>query len=92
MASRVYTYLFVFLLSGFSHAGDYFNSNAQGVAIGGYDPVAYFVRKTAVRGTDAHQTECQGVTWYFSRKNTKTCSDRIPTDLPRSSADGARWQ
>ena len=80
MASRLYVYLFVFLLSGSSHAGDYFNSNAQGVAIEGYGPVAYFVRKMAVRGTDAHQTEWQGVTWYFSSKKHK--------DMFRSDPDG----
>ena len=71
MASRLCIYLFLFLLSGPSHAGDYFNSNAQGVAIGGHDPVAYFVLKMAVQGTDAHQTDWQGVTWYFSNEKHK---------------------
>ena len=65
--------LFLYLLSfsGIGYAGNYFNSNAQGVAIGGYDPVAYFVLKMAVQGTDAHQTDWQGVTWYFSNEKHK---------------------
>tara|TARA_Y100001934_G_scaffold277466_1_gene376350 strand:+ start:1409 stop:1687 length:279 start_codon:yes stop_codon:yes gene_type:complete len=92
MASRLYIYLFVFLFSGSSHAGDYFNSNAKGAAMGGYDPVAYFVLKMAIRGTDAHQTDWQGVRWYFSNENTKICFYRILKDLRQSLADGARWR
>lgn len=63
--------LYLLSFSGLGYAGNYFNSNAQGVAIGGYDPVAYFVLKMAVRGTDAHQADWQGVTWYFSNEKHK---------------------
>ena len=67
----IYRFFCLFILSGISHAGNYFNTNEQGIAINGYDPVAYFDLKMPVRGTKAHQTNWQGVTWYFSNEKHK---------------------
>jgi YHS domain-containing protein len=43
----------------------------DGVAIQGYDPVAYFIQRTAVKGRkDLSQTK-DGVTYYFSTASNK---------------------
>ncbi len=39
---------------------------ADGVAIRGYDPVAYFQQGKPVRGAAAHSHDWNGVTWRFS--------------------------
>lgn len=40
--------------------------NTAGIAIHGYDPVAYFKVGNVVDGTDAHALRWMGVTWRFS--------------------------
>lgn len=37
-----------------------------GVALGGYDPVAYFRKQTAERGSSAYRHRYNGTTWYFA--------------------------
>jgi YHS domain-containing protein len=37
-----------------------------GVAIEGYDPVAYFMESRAVKGSDAFAYDWLGATWYFA--------------------------
>ena len=37
-----------------------------GVAIEGYDPVAYFTESRAVKGSDAFAYDWLGATWYFA--------------------------
>lgn len=39
---------------------------ADGVAIDGYDPVAYFDEGTPTKGSAEFSTEHDGVSWYFS--------------------------
>lgn len=39
--------------------------NERSVAIGGYDPVAYFTERSAVRGSPLLVWEWQGAVWYF---------------------------
>lgn len=41
-------------------------SNEEGVAIDGYDPVAYFSQNKAVKGTSVHSCEYQNRVWHFS--------------------------
>ncbi|WP_152558877.1 YHS domain-containing (seleno)protein [Endozoicomonas numazuensis] len=40
----------------------------KGVALEGYDAVAYFNESRAVPGVSGMAAEYQGVTWYFSRQ------------------------
>ena len=40
--------------------------DAQGVAIGGYDPVAYFREGLAVVGSAAHEHRWNGAVWRFA--------------------------
>ena len=37
-----------------------------GVALGGYDAVAYFTQGRAVKGSKAHMLKWRGVMWYFA--------------------------
>lgn len=41
-------------------------TDARGVALGGYDPVAYFLHHEACRGSREHALELNGVTYYFT--------------------------
>lgn len=47
-----------------SWAGEYFERN--GLAIEGYDPVAYFTEKKAVKGSPALSYEYEGSIFYFA--------------------------
>ena len=38
----------------------------KGVAVGGYDPVAYFTEKTPQKGVSALTAEYAGATWHFA--------------------------
>ncbi|MBS9718946.1 YHS domain-containing (seleno)protein [Pseudohalocynthiibacter aestuariivivens] len=41
----------------------------DGVAINGYDPVAYFSQSAPVLGDETHALIWRGATWYFSSAN-----------------------
>lgn len=43
----------------------------KGVAIQGYDPVAYFVQGKAIKGSTAFAVNAEGVTYYLSSKANK---------------------
>lgn len=43
----------------------------KGVAIQGYDPVAYFVQGKAIKGNTAFAVNAEGVTYYLSSKANK---------------------
>jgi YHS domain-containing protein len=42
------------------------STDAQGLAIGGYDPVAYFSQGRPMKGKAVHQTNWNGATWRFA--------------------------
>jgi YHS domain-containing protein len=42
------------------------NRDPSGVALKGYDPVAYFMEGKPVKGKKEHQHEWMGAKWYFS--------------------------
>lgn len=50
----------------------------DGVAIRGYDPVAYFTESAPVEGSTAHESTWQGVTWRFASAENKTQFDSDP--------------
>lgn len=43
-----------------------FATNADGVAIDGYDPIAYFADGAAQRGSARHVHHWSGATWHFT--------------------------
>ena len=51
----------------------------KGLAIQGYDPVAYFTEKKAVEGKKEITSKHNGATYYFSSAKNKTLFDKEPT-------------
>ena len=43
----------------------------NGLAIQGYDPVAYFTQKKAIQGSSKNQAAIEGVSYYFSSSANK---------------------
>lgn len=63
LMKRIFT-LALFLLATSGYAQEpYFNKD--GVAIEGYDPVAFFTENAAIQGSGKFVHEWQGVTWQF---------------------------
>ncbi len=50
------------------------------VAIQGYDPVAYFTQKKAVKGIAAIASNYEGVIYYFSSQSNKDAFVKKPTN------------
>lgn len=50
----------------------------RGVAVGGYDPVAYFKSGAPKRGSKSHATEWQGVTWRFASAENLAAFTKSP--------------
>ena len=50
----------------------------KGVAIGGYDPVAYFTTNKPVKGSETITTTMGNVTYYFSSAENKRLFDANP--------------
>lgn len=54
-----------------------------GVAISGYDPVAYFTEDAAIQGSPAYAVDWNGTVWYFaSAANRDVFSDSPETYAP----------
>ena len=68
MKKLINHWILMVLLAGFfatpAFAGEYFEKD--GVAIHGYDPIAYFAEMKPVKGLPEFQAEYQGSTFYFS--------------------------
>lgn len=56
----------VCVLPGGAEAEQLFDQNRDGIAIQGYDPVAYFTDSEAVKGSDAFSHQWLGATWHFA--------------------------
>jgi hypothetical protein len=67
-----------FNLSGFASAGE-INTGSRGiVAINGYDPVAYFTERRAVKGELTISHNWLGAIWRFSNEKHKTLFSQNP--------------
>lgn len=60
---RAFTFGFLFLALPLFAIDPVFETD--GVAIAGYDPVAYFTDAKAVEGTKRHSFDWYGATWHF---------------------------
>ena len=56
----------LFAAPGRAEAEQLFDQDRAGIAIQGYDPVAYFTQGKAVKGSDAFSHQWLGATWYFA--------------------------
>lgn len=54
------------------------NVDKEGVAVHGYDPVAYFLEAKAVKGETQFQSSYGGATYYFQSAADKEAFDREP--------------
>jgi YHS domain-containing protein len=61
-------------------AGDVNTGYFGNVAIEGYDTVAYFTEKRAVKGSEKFQSEWLGATWQFSSDENRKKFDANPID------------
>lgn len=59
-------------------AKDLLNLDRQGVAIQGYDPVAFFTDGKAVKGNSQIQSEYKGAKYYFASMEHKSAFDKEP--------------
>ncbi|PCJ95053.1 MAG: YHS domain protein [Hyphomicrobiales bacterium] len=55
----------------FAAKPELFTGLVEGVAVGGYDPVAYFTMGKAVEGSAEHALMHQGAKWHFSSAENK---------------------
>ncbi|RMH15626.1 MAG: YHS domain-containing protein [Gemmatimonadetes bacterium] len=55
------------------------NTNEQGVVLGGYDVVSYFERNEAVRGSADHSADFEGATFWFSSDENRRKFQEDPT-------------
>lgn len=62
--------------AGSALAGDFFEKD--GVALRGYDPVAYFTTGMPVKGAAAHRYEYKGSTFYFATSANERSFIRNP--------------
>jgi len=54
------------------------NLDKKGVAIQGYDPVAFFIQNKPVKGTAEFQSGYKGATYYFASSEDKAAFDAAP--------------
>ncbi len=52
--------------------------STDGIAINGYDPVAYFTEGRPVEGSDAHQSDYMGASFRFASAANKATFDADP--------------
>lgn len=65
-------------LSGIVGAKELHNLNREGVAIQGYDPVAFFTDNRAVQGSSQFQSQYDGAKYYFASAEHKGAFDKEP--------------
>ncbi|MEO1054051.1 MAG: YHS domain-containing (seleno)protein [Bacteroidota bacterium] len=73
----------VSLIAGAVHAQNISPIDDNGLAVGGYDVVAYFSNK-AVKGNSHYSADHNGVTYHFSSNENKETFEKNPTQyLPQ---------
>ncbi len=55
-----------------------YSNSSTGVAINGYDPVAYFTESKPVEGNAENALSWNGATWYFSSAANKSAFEAAP--------------
>ena len=70
----------LFLSVTFSYAGKLVNvSGASGIALNGYDPVAFFTAKKPTHGNPSIQAKYEGATYLFASKENKAMFESNPS-------------
>jgi len=55
-----------------------FTGIVKGVAVGGYDPVAYFTKGKAIKGSKTITAETDGIEWRFSSEENRSAFTANP--------------
>jgi YHS domain-containing protein len=63
--------IFMLLFTSAVFAASPINTDSNGVALQGYDPVAYFTMDKPVKGVNSIEHEWNGAKWRFSTENHK---------------------
>ncbi len=66
------------LLAGAAQAQHYVNVDEKGLALEGYDPVAYFTDNKPVKGKAEYSAEHQGAKYFFSSAEHKSMFEAEP--------------
>jgi len=82
--SKSATFILLFMITGIGAHGQTeavrksnFNIN-KGVALSGYDPVAYFTQGKAIEGNSKITAQYQGIVYYFSTEDDKALFVKNP--------------
>jgi YHS domain-containing protein len=76
---KVFFLLLVFgVLTTFASAKQLNNLDSSGIAIQGYDPVAFFTDRMPVKGNAQFQSDYQGAKYYFASADHKAAFDKEP--------------
>ena len=78
MKTVVVTFLIFANLSPVALAKELNNLNGNGVALQGYDPVAFFTDNRPVKGDQRFQTQYHGATYYFASAEHKATFEKEP--------------
>jgi YHS domain-containing protein len=63
---------------GYTLSNEIISDPTTGAALLGFDPVAYFLRRSAVAGSPAHQVQHAGKVWYFESDANRAAFMRNP--------------
>lgn len=78
MKRLLFAFLALATLSMMATAKELLNVDGNGVAIQGYDPVAFFTDSRPVKGNPQFQSEYHGAKYYFASSEHKAAFDREP--------------
>ncbi len=78
MKSLFSAFLLLMVLSTVASAKELQNLDHNGVAIQGYDPVAFFTDNRPVKGNAQFQSEYSGAKYYFASSEHKATFDKEP--------------
>ena len=70
--------LMLAVLSTIAFAKELNNVDGGGIALQGYDPVAFFTDNRPVKGAQQFQTKYQGATYYFASAEHKATFEKEP--------------
>ena len=66
-------------VSGFASGKQLLNLDSKGVAIQGYDPVAFFTQQKPVKGAPQFVSEFNGAKYWFASAEDKATFDKEPS-------------
>ena len=79
MKKFISTWVGIFVLAGTAVAGDLVNvSGASGIALNGYDTVAFFTKGAPTHGDPSISATYKGATYLFSSKANKAAFEKSP--------------